>query len=68
MVAHLTATNISKDVVRIITTVHYIHKYSARSGGSNALHERTLALLGEMVGTQLPMLVQFDPDPAENFT
>jgi hypothetical protein len=31
------------------------------------LHGKTLALLGEMMGTQLLMLVQFDPDPAENF-
>jgi hypothetical protein len=30
--------------------------------GSNALHSRTLGLLGEMRDGQLPMLVKFDPD------
>jgi hypothetical protein len=66
IVTYLTATNIGNDVVRV-TTVHSIHKYSAGSGGSNALHGRTLALLGETVGTQLPMLDQFGPNPTEDF-
>jgi hypothetical protein len=66
MVTYLTATNIGSHAVRI-TAVHSIHKYSAGFGGSNALHGKTLALLGETVGSQLPMLVQFDPDPAEDF-
>jgi hypothetical protein len=66
LVTYLTATNIGHDVAKV-TTVHSIHKYSAGFGGSNALHGKTLALLGETVGTQLPMLVQFDPDPNEDF-
>jgi hypothetical protein len=66
MVTCLTATNIGNDVVRI-TTGHSIHKYGAGFGGSNALHGRTLALLGETVGTQLPMLVKFVSAPTENF-
>jgi hypothetical protein len=66
LVTYLTATNIGHDAVRI-TKVHSIHRYSARIGGSNALHGATLALLGEMVGSQLPMLVKFYPDPTENF-
>jgi hypothetical protein len=65
LVTYLTATNISNNVVRV-TTVHSISKYSAGSGGSNALHGQTLALLGETVGTQLPMLVRFNPDPRED--
>jgi hypothetical protein len=66
LVTYLTATNIGHDVVKVIT-IHTIHKYSAGFTGSNVLHGKTLALLGETVGTQLPMLVQFDPDPNENF-
>jgi hypothetical protein len=67
LVTYLTATNIGHNAARI-TTVHSIHRYSAGFGGSNALHGKTLALLGETVGSQLPMLVQFDPDPDEDFT
>jgi hypothetical protein len=66
LVTYLTATNIGNDAARI-TTVHSIHRYSAGFGGSNALHGKTLALLGEMMGMQLPMLVQFDAAPSENF-
>jgi hypothetical protein len=68
LVTYLTATNIRHDVVRI-TNVHSIHNYSAGFGGSNTLHEESmLAFLGrEMVKSQLPMLVQFTPDPKENF-
>jgi hypothetical protein len=39
---------------------------SAGFGGSNALHGQVLALLGEMVGLELPMLVKFVDDPVEN--
>jgi hypothetical protein len=61
------ATNIGNDAVRI-TTDHSIHIYSAGVGDdSNVLHGKTLALLGEMMGTQLPMLVQFNSAPTENF-
>jgi hypothetical protein len=49
--------------VGILQTVHSISRYSAGIGGSNALHRKTLALLGEMVDDQLLALVQFDPDP-----
>jgi hypothetical protein len=66
LVTYLTAINIGQESAKV-TTVHSIHRYSAGFGGSNALHGKTLALLGETVGTQLPMLVQFSPDPAENF-
>jgi hypothetical protein len=65
LVTYLTATNISNNVVRV-TTVHSISKYSGGFGGSNTLHGQTLALLGETVGTQLPMLVRFNPDPRED--
>jgi hypothetical protein len=65
MVTYLVATNICNDVVRI-TVVHSIARYSAGFGGSNALHGRTLALLGETVGAQLPLLVRFADDPDED--
>jgi hypothetical protein len=65
MVTYLVATNICNDVVRV-TVVHSIARYSAGFGGSNALHRRTLALLGEKVGTQLPLLVCFTADPDED--
>jgi hypothetical protein len=65
IVTYLTATNICNNEVSI-TVVHSIGKYSAGFGGSNALHGRSLALLGEMRGDQLPMLVSFDDDPDEN--
>jgi hypothetical protein len=64
MITHLTATNICNNVIRV-TTVHSIAQYSAGFGGSNALHGKTIALLGEMVG-KLPMLVQFETDPTES--
>jgi hypothetical protein len=56
LVTYLVATNIINDVV-CITMVHSILHYSAGFGGSNALHGKTMALLGEMVGTQLPTLL-----------
>jgi hypothetical protein len=60
---YLTATNFGTNKVRI-TTIHSIARYSAGFGGSNALLGRTLGLLGEMRGDQLPMLVRFgDGDP-----
>jgi hypothetical protein len=65
IVPYLVATNICNNVVRV-TVIHSIARYSAGFGGSNALHGRTLALLGETVGTQLPMLVKFIDDPLEN--
>jgi hypothetical protein len=65
LVTYLTATNICNNVVRV-TTVHSIAQYSAGFGGSNALHGKSVALLGEMVGGQLPMLVQFEMHPTEN--
>ncbi len=66
LTTYLTAINIGQEGSRV-TVIHSIHRYSAGFGGSNALHGKTLALLGETVGTQLPMLVQFDPDPGEDF-
>jgi hypothetical protein len=65
LVTYLVATNIGNNVVRV-TVAHSIARYSAGFGGSNALHGGTLALLGEMVGDQLPMLVKFLDDPAED--
>jgi hypothetical protein len=65
LVTYLMATNIINEVVRI-TIIHSIARYSAGFGGSNALHGKTLALLGEMVGTQLPTLVRFIADPLED--
>jgi hypothetical protein len=66
LTTYLTAINIGQECSKV-TVIHSIHRYSAGFGGSNALHGKTLALLGETVGTQLPMLVQFDPDPGEDF-
>jgi hypothetical protein len=63
LVTYMTATYIGNNPAQI-TTVHSIHRYSARFRVNNTLHGKTLALLGEMMGTQLPMLVQFHPDPA----
>jgi hypothetical protein len=65
LVTYLTVTNIGNNVVRI-TVIHSIAWYSAGFGGSNALHGQTLALLGETVGNQLPMLVKFMEDSAED--
>jgi hypothetical protein len=65
LVPYLVATNICNNVVWI-TVVHSIAHYSAGFGGSNALHGQTLALLGETVGTQLPLLVKFIADPLED--
>jgi hypothetical protein len=53
------------DVVRV-TTVHSIAQYSAGFGGNNTLHGRTVAILGEMMGDQLPMMIQFDPAEDED--
>jgi hypothetical protein len=65
LIPYLVTTNIGNDVVRI-TVIHSIARYSAGFGGSNALHGQTLALLGETVGAQLPMLVRFLADPTED--
>jgi hypothetical protein len=65
LITYLMVTNRWNDVVRV-TTVHSIARYSAGFGGSNALHGRILALLGETVGTQLPMLVKFVDAPTED--
>jgi hypothetical protein len=67
IVTYLVATNICNNEVSI-TAVHSIGKYSAGLGGSNALHGRSLPLLGEMRGDQLPMLVSFDEDPDKNLS
>jgi hypothetical protein len=65
LTTYLVATNLGHDEVKI-STLHSIARYSAGFGGSNALHGHTLGLLGEMREDQLPMLVKFDTDPAEN--
>jgi hypothetical protein len=63
LIAYLTATNRWNNVVRV-TVVHSIARYSAGFGGNNAFHGQVLALLGETVGAQLPILVKFVDDPA----
>jgi hypothetical protein len=65
LITYLTVSNRWNDVVRV-TVVHSIAPYSAGFGGSNALHGQVLALLGETVGPQLPMLVKFGEDPDED--
>jgi hypothetical protein len=66
LTTYLVVTNICNNVVQV-TVVHMIARCSAGFGGSNALHGKTLALLlGETVGDQLPMLLQFMNNPAEN--
>jgi hypothetical protein len=65
LITYLTATNRWNNVVRV-TVVHSIARYSAGFGGSNALHGQVLALLGETVGSQLPMLVKLVDDPTED--
>lgn len=62
--AYLVITDICDDVVQGIT-MHSVAKYSAGFGGSNALHGKTVTLCREMVGPQLPMMVQFNTDPTE---
>ena len=44
-------------VTYLVTTNVVNEEPSARFGGSNALHGHIVVLLGETVGTQLPMLV-----------
>jgi hypothetical protein len=65
LTTYLTATNFGSNMEKIMA-VHSIACYSMGFGGSNALHGQTLGLLGEMRDDQLPMLVKFNPDPAEN--
>jgi hypothetical protein len=65
LTTYLTATNFGAGEVKI-SVIHSIARYSAGFGGSNALHGQTLGLLGEMREDKLPMLVKFNPDPAEN--
>jgi hypothetical protein len=65
LIAYLTVSNRWNDVVRV-TVIHSIARYSAGFGGSNALHGQVLAVLGETVGPQLPMLVNFVEDPDED--
>jgi hypothetical protein len=67
LMTYLVATNICNNVVQVMT-VHSIARYSAGFGGSNDLHGETLALLGETVGKQLPMLIKCMDDPAEDLT
>jgi hypothetical protein len=68
LVTYLIATSICRDDITRVATSYSVARYDAGFGGSDALHGKTVTLLGEMVGNQLPMLVQFDPDPTEEFT
>jgi hypothetical protein len=65
LITYFTATNRWNNGVGV-TAVHSIAWYSTRFGGSNALHRQVLTLLGEMVGTQLPMLVKLVEAPTED--
>jgi hypothetical protein len=65
IVPYLVMTNIGNDLVQV-TVVYLIARYSAGFGGRNSLHGCTLALLGKTVGAQLPMIVQFSGDPAND--
>jgi hypothetical protein len=46
--------------------LHWIKQYSAGFGGNNALHGKTLGLLGEVMDTQLFPLIRFHQDPNHN--
>jgi hypothetical protein len=59
-------TNICNNVVQV-TVIHSIAHDSTGFGGSDALHGQKLELLGETVGTQLPMLVKWLEDPTKDF-
>jgi hypothetical protein len=52
------ASNSSSGEPRI-TVLHSLARYSAGFGGQAALHGQVLGFMGEMVGGQLPMMVQF---------
>jgi hypothetical protein len=65
LITYLVAANICNNVVQVIVA-HLIARYSTDFGGSDALYGKMLALLGEMVGDQLPMLVKFMDDPEED--
>jgi hypothetical protein len=67
LVTYLVATNTGNGSAQV-NLLHSAAKYSADFGGSNVLHGRTLALLGEAIGDQLPMMVRFNDDPTENLT
>jgi hypothetical protein len=67
LTTYLVATNICNNKVQV-TVAHSIARYSAGFGGSNALHGQVLALLGETVGDQLPMLVKFVDQPGEDLS
>jgi hypothetical protein len=65
LITYLMVSNRWNNVVRV-TVVHRIARYSARFGGSNALPGQALALLGETVGPQLPMLVKLVDNPSKD--
>jgi hypothetical protein len=62
LIPYLVASNINNGEVRA-TVLHSIKRYSTGFGGNNALHGKTLGLLGEVMDTQLPPLIQFRQDP-----
>jgi hypothetical protein len=67
LMCYLVTTNIFNNIAQV-TAINSTAHYSAGFGGSKALHGKIVTLLGEMVGDQLPMLVQFDPDPNEDLS
>jgi hypothetical protein len=62
LIPYLVASNIVNGEVRV-TVLHSIKRYSTGFGGNNALHGKTLGLLGEVMDTQLPPLIRFHQDP-----
>jgi hypothetical protein len=65
LIPYLVASDIINGEV-CIALLHSIKWYSARFGGSNALHSKTLVLLREMVDTQQPPLIRCNQDPDED--
>jgi hypothetical protein len=58
---YLVVSNTPHDVPRV-TVLHSVARYYAGFGGVSAFQGRILGLLGEMVGDQLPPLIQFPVD------
>jgi hypothetical protein len=49
-----------------VTVLHSVARYTAGFGGVSASQGRILGLLGEMVGDQLPTLIQFVENPVHD--
>jgi hypothetical protein len=53
LIPYLVGSNIFNGEVWV-TVLHSIKRYSARFGGNNAIHGKTLGLLGEVMDTSVP--------------